>query len=466
MRPWFAFGWLSLTAGCGSAGAPATSPSGARFDEVVPQLLTPYDALFSTLYGFSAAGVGDVDGDGYADVAVGAMLHDEAGPSAGAVYLYLGTPTGIDPDTDQLILPPDPAEDLYFGTHIAGLGDLDTDGYADFAVAVRYADISGGVYILPGSPGGPDVAGAVLLSPSDPAPESWYASDVNAAGDLDGDGSADLAVGCFHDSTLAESAGAVYLYSGTPAGVDPASERKLYSGAPEEFGLFGRAVVGPGDIDGDGYDDLVVGAYLEGGPGEYGAIYVHRGGAGGVAEVADQRLTASDGPVEGYFGFTLDGADLDLDGHADIAVGAWAYYDDEQGAVYVYYGGPGGLEVKRETRLTPDDGDSDDFGRSLAVLGDFNGSGWPDLAVGAVGDDSAGVDAGSVYFFWGAAGGLDVARQWEMPPPDPFTNDLFGNEVYATGDVDADGYDDALIVSPQFGLGAYVFLGACDEGTS
>jgi hypothetical protein len=201
-------------------------------------------------YGYATAGIGDVNGDGFADVAVGLPISQE--PQS--VWLYLGSAGGLS-STPMTIPNPIPAAGLtesQFG-FVASAGDVNGDGFADLAVgdpAWREADggfkDSASCYIFLGSAGGVTPTPLTLESPVEEF------SAVIASADVDNDGFSDLAFG-------APIPGVVLVWFGTAAGPS-ASYVTLVSPGPPGFSEFGYSMAGAGDVDGDGFADLVVGA--------------------------------------------------------------------------------------------------------------------------------------------------------------------------------------------------------------
>ncbi|MCP4960091.1 MAG: CSLREA domain-containing protein, partial [Actinomycetia bacterium] len=184
------------------------------------------------------------------------------------------------------------------------------------------------------------------------------------------------------------------------------------TGPLDNSDLFGRSVAGVGDVDGDGIVDIAVGAKSDDDGGtDRGAVYVLFLNADGTVK-AEQKISSTTGGLTGpldnsdYFGRSVTGVgDLDGDGIVDIAVGA--LYDDDggadRGAVYVLLLNADGT-VKAEQKISSTTGgltgpldNSDYFGASVAGVGDLDGDGTVDIAVGAVFDDDGGTDRGAVY---------------------------------------------------------------------
>ena len=280
-----------------------------------------------------------------------------------------------------------------------------------------------------------------------PAAECRFGFSVADAGDVDRDGVRDLIVGAFKDDTYGTDAGWAAVYSGA-TGATLHTWYGAHSG--DEFG---RCVAGAGDVDADGHADLLVGAALEDSNGiEAGAAYVLSGRTG-----VQVRALYGDAARD-RFGVSLASlGDLDQDGAADFAVGA--YRDDpngtDSGSVRVFSGRTGAT-------LFTVNGDSayDYLGWSLANAGDVDGDSFADLIVGAYLDDHAASDAGSAYVHSGRDGSLLRALHGDH------ADDWFGQSVAGAGDLDHDGHADLLVGAPSDDTrgadcgAAFVFSGA------
>ncbi len=396
-------------------------------------------------FGVAVAALGDLDGDGVADLAVGAHLDDDGAVNRGAVWILFLNADGT-VKTHQKISSTEGGFDGphgagRFGTSLAAIGDLDGDGVQDLA-AGAYWDGDGGsrrgaVWILflngPGPPG-PNGPGTVKSHQkiSDTAGEfngildnhDRFGHSVAGLGDVNGDGVVDLAVGATFDDDGGLDLGAVWILflntDGTVKGHQKISDDQGgFGGNLSESDHFGIAAYGLGDVDGDGVPDLAVGCAHDddGGP-DRGAVWVLL--LNDTGTVKDHRKISS--TAGGFTGVLDDGdnfglgvlspGDLDGDGVDDLVVGARRDDDGgvDHGAVWVLFLNANGT-VREHQKFSDTQGGftgeldvSDWFGVSLAALGDLDGDGVVELAVGAYRDDDGDTDRGAVWvLFLGGA---------------------------------------------------------------
>lgn len=381
------------------------------------------------IFGFSLAS-GNFNGDAYDDLAIGVPREEAVGlGAAGGVNVLYGSATGLTATGDQLWsqgepgIPSDPGVNEAFGYSVAA-GDFDNDGYGDLAIGVPmdffYAcDYCGAVHVLFGSVVGLTVDGDQYLQAPDFG--GSYESDSGfgislAAGDFDADGFADLAIGAPDDDFVGVvNVGSVRVLFGSDLGLT--TDRDIYILGAEQDGRQGNAV-GAGDLDGDGDDDLAIGipGRTVGGDAAAGAVAILLGDGGQFLDGGEwsQDTAGVQGVAEpdDGFGGGLAFGDFDRDGRADLVVSVMTedLQEPDEGAVHVLFGSESGVTATGDQLWLRDDlplpdpspGDGDDYFGSALAVGDFDGSGHADLAIGSRGEALTTADAaGAVYVLHG-----------------------------------------------------------------
>ena len=446
----------------------------------------------------------DFNNDGFADLAVGVAGENlGARSNAGAVNVLYGTAAGLAGSGSQLFtqdspgVPGDAEPGDGFGDALA-VGDFDGDGFADLAVGVTFEDVgatvdAGALNVLYGSAGGLTGTGSQLFTQDSPGVGSSAEREdafggTLAAGDFDGDGLADLAVGVWRENVGAvANGGAVNVLYGTAGGLTGTGSQFLTQDSPGVPGVVeaddeAGYALGAGDFNGDRFGDLAVGAPGEdftGAPDRGGAVNVLRGSAGGLTGAGSQLFTQDSPGVPGVaesgdnFGSALAVGDFAGDGFVDLAVGGAEDVGaaEDAGAVNVLRGSAGGLTGAGSQLLTRDSpgvpGDPepfDGFGFMSLAAGDVDGDGDADLAVG-VAEPQVIAGAGAVVALPGSAGGLTGAGSQLFTQDSPGVpgsaefRDQFGAAL-AAGDFDNDGFVDLAVGVPGETVGSFEFAGA------
>jgi hypothetical protein len=365
-------------------------------------------------FGWIARSLGDVDGDGVPDVVTSATTHGRNG--AGRVYAY-STKSG------KLLWSADGQPGDQLGTGVEGAGDTNKDGVPD---VIASAPGSGKAFVYSGRDG------RVLLTLQGESVSDTFGRHASGAGDVDHDGYADVIVGAPGNSAAGAGAGRAYVFSGKDG-----HALLTLSGEHAQDG-FGSSVTGSASAT---QLLLVVGA---GGAGEQrtGRAYVYD------ALTNKPKFTIeADATGVGFAQmFVAIPGDVDGDGADDVFASDWlnAALGPQTGRVYVH-SGKDGRNLLTLTGETAGDG----FGSSHSIAGDVDGDGHADLIVGAWQFSGAAVGAGKAYLHSGADGRLLASYTCRTP------GDTFGFDAVALGDTDGDGTSDLLITSGWSGVHGY-----------
>ncbi len=401
--------------------------------------------------GFSVSGAGDINGDGFDDVVVGAWRADPNGLFSGSSYVVFGKATGFDAQMDLSSLDgrngfrlDGENGDDDSGFSVSGAGDINGDDFDDVIVGAPGAEpngrLSGSSYVVFGKASGFDAQMDVSsldgrngfrLDGEHEGDRSGYS--VSDAGDVNGDGFGDLVVGAEGaDSNGILTSGSSYVVFGKALGFDAQMDLSSLDGSngfrldgESFYDLLGQSVSSAGDVNGDGFDDVIVGANRADPNGFYnsGSSYVIFGKASGF----DAQMKLSN--LDGSNGFRLDGenaydfsgrsvssaGDVNGDGFDDVIIGTESDHPNsgfDFSFSYIVFGKASGFDAQMNLsnldgrngfRLDDEDSESpfDHPGSSVSGAGDVNGDGFDDLIIGTPFADSNDVDSGVSYIIFG-----------------------------------------------------------------
>jgi len=272
---------------------------------------------------------------------------------------------------------------------------------------------------------------------------SNFGNSVSTAGDVNGDGYSDVIIGAYNFNNN----GRAYAYYGSASGLSVTSNWN--SNVSQFVAQFGYSVSTAGDINGDGYSDIVIGApAYDNGQTNEGRAFVYNGSSTGLS--LTQSWTAESNQANSGFGTSVSTAgDVNGDGYSDVIAGANAYSNGEtnEGKAYVYHGSVSGLSVSANWTKESNQADSR-FGAGVSSAGDVNGDGYSDILVGAHFYNNGESDEGSVFEYNGSSAGLSLTSNWSSESNQ--SNAQFGAGVSSAGDVNGDGYSDVIIGAPYF----------------
>jgi hypothetical protein len=405
-------------------------------------------------FGDSVANIGDLNGDGVNDLAVGAIKDDEGGTDRGAVHILFMNKDGSIESTEEINESTDNVPTLVnedrFGDSVANIGDLNGDGVNDLAVGAPNDDTkpngdgfaehgnrnwdAGAIYILFMNSNGSvketvkidsetlDDIGDTAIGEGDS-----FGHGIANIGDLDNNGKNDIAVGAMLDDGIGSNRGAVHILFMADANDGSVESTVEINGSTTNGPTlangywFGGSVANIDDLNGDGVNDLAVGVNLDSDAGKHrGAVHIiFMNTDGSVVSTVEINDDTDNGPTlanNDRFGTGVANmGDLDGDGVNDLAVGA--RFDDiksdgtdgganwNAGAVHIMFMNKDGsvkstVEINDSTANGPTLGMGDTFGTSMANIGDLDGNGINDLAVGARLDDEGGTDRGAVHILF------------------------------------------------------------------
>lgn len=449
-------------------------------------------------FGVSVSSAGDVNGDGYTDIIAGAPFNDASATDGGRAYVYFG---GSAFNTVPDVILNGTVASGWFGVSVASAGDVNGDGFDDvIAGAMGFSSFTGRAFIYFGGASMNNVADVTLTGE---AVGDEFGRSVSGSGDVNGDGYSDVVVGAQGNNSVT---GEAYVFFGGPSMNSIADVTIAGLGTGHSFGY---SVSLSGDMNGDGYDDVIVGA-----PSAFsvGRTYLYYGGAS-MNNTTDLIFTGS-GTNSNFGSSVCYAGDINKDGYADVIIGSPGF-SSNTGRAYIYFGGstpdavseltisgeatghflgysvsgagdingdtysdmiisaPGFASSKGRTylfkgseSLDPSadkyftgENAGDNFGISSCSLGDVNGDGYDDITLGAYGNDINGSNSGRAYVYFEKLSGTDLK---DITLSESIPSDNFGKTAAAAGDVNGDGFDDAIVsqfYSSSNTWKAYIYFG-------
>ena len=447
--------------------------------------------------GLSVSGAGDVNGDGFDDVIVGAPFGDAgAATNIGESYVVFGRSGGFASAIDLSSL--NGANGFRLdgidtsdasGYTVSSAGDVNGDGFGDLIVGADSASFARGeAYVVFGQSGGFTSAlslsvlnGTIGFRIEGLAAGDHFGEALSHA-DVNGDGYSDLLIGAGTEGAGDE--GAAYVVFGQSGGFLSSIDLNTLNGTTgfrldgiDADDRAGRAVSGAGDFNGDGIEDLILGAFRAGAGGE---SYLVFGRTGGFASAIDlSSLTGSTGfqinaaSANDDLGFSVSGAgDFNGDGFDDLILGALLgdpNGNTNSGESYLLFGRSSGFGTYNLSSLSGTirgAAEYDQSGFPVASAGDINGDGYDDLLVGSRLADPVSNNEGETYVIFGRPGSVQQLVQLSVlggttgvriPGQDEL--DLLGQSVSGAGDVNGDGFDDIIVGAPNGDPGSVAMAG-------
>lgn len=421
--------------------------------------------------GYAVGTAGDVNGDNYSDIIVGAPTDVYTSDKVGMAYVFHGGVGGLGSSSSPNWTAVGIKGSL-FGAAVSTAGDVNNDGYDDVIVgAPSYKNpaiglgTQGAVFVFYGSHSGlQTMPGWSLIGEQK---DSNLGIAVSTAGDMNNDGFDDVIVGASGYSNGQTLEGMIFVFLGASGGLT--TTRVITVDSNQANALFGYSVGTAGDVNGDGYNDVLVGApgYNISGTLNAGAAFVFLGATDGVSTT----YTAIYGDQsDARYGHAVSTAgDVNNDGYSDILVGAPLYDKDTLvsiGAAFVYLGSPTGV-ITTPNRCFYGNAAGAQLGAAVGAVGDANNDGYADVIIGAPRADYGQDDEGAAYIYLGSAAGLSTNLVWRGEGNK--AEATFGFGVGSAGDVDDDGFVDVIVGAPDYKTETvkrgrvFVYLGTGEE---
>lgn len=390
--------------------------------------------------------VGDINHDGNADLIVGAPRYTDTLNAQGAIFVYYGNGTSFGTTPNVTFKGTTTWE--YFGGGLL-CADVNGDSFAEIIVSSIYYTGSftdeGKVFVYYGTSYG------IELTPSwsklGGSSEAYFGLGM-AVGDVNKDNTPDLFLSGAYETNGQVYEGKVYAFHGSLRGLNTAYTLRF--NYPQASSQFGYSIANAGDTNGDGYDDLIVGAYnYDNGQTNEGAAFLFLGSSTGISSTTPSWIFESN-QASAQLGFSVAGnCDFNNDGYKDVIIGA-NLYDNAQsneGRAFVFYGRAAGLPTTASWTAEPNVA-SAQFGYAVACAHDINSDGYDDVLIGAPNLKATLNNEGKAFLYKGSATGLATTAAWTYVGGQASAN--FGKSVSATMDINNDGFKDIMVGAPAY----------------